>query len=170
MKMADENGSGTDWGSLISLLAGAAGGLLSGQSLTGKQSEMTPNTAPLTPEGQRIMDEYVKTLDATPRMKTYRMGNVSSTMPDRSRLGILKNMMLLEQIRKGGLTQKPAEAGILGKLAPLLASLGGKKQNTNDPYNLGVPQYDAGTVGYDPNYKPNNDNWWMNSFGTDSGE
>jgi hypothetical protein len=126
----------------------------------------------LTPEGQMIMDEYTKTLNATPMTRNIRMGNVSASLPNKSRLGILKNMITLEAIRRGGLTQQPAETGILGKLAPLLASLGTKKTNPNDPYNLGTStvKYDSGNVGYDPNYTPDANNWWLNSYGTDSGE
>ena len=160
--MATETG-GTDWGSLITLLAGVVGGLSSGQSLTGKPQQQGANTGPLTAEGQRIMDEYTRTLDQTPMTTTNRMGNVSVTLPNKSRLGILKNMAALELIRKGNLTQQSAEEGILGKLAPLLAAMTKKKKDPNDPYNLGTTtpntNYNAGTVGYDPNYKPEND--WM---------
>jgi hypothetical protein len=137
--MADETTGGTDWGSLITLLAGVIGGLSSGQTLTGKPARMESTTAPLTPEGQRIMDEYQRTLDATPMMGSTSMGNVSATFPNKSRVGILKNMVALELLRKGGLTNLPAETGILGNLAPILASLK-KKQ---DPYQMGLDKTGA---------------------------
>ena len=158
--MADETtttDSGTNWGSLATILAGLIGGLSSGQSLLGTPNKQVPNTGPLTPEGQQIMDEYTKALNATPVMSNFRFGGTNFSIPNRNRLNVLKQMLALEQIRKGNLTNQPADTGLLGKLAPILASLSGgtkKKQNPNDPYNLGLGggNGDSGITGSNQTY------------------
>jgi hypothetical protein len=120
----NKTNTGTDWGTLLTLLASLYGGVSSGQSLLGKPAGQVSSVGPLTPEGQSIMDEYTKELNATPLTSSTRMGNVKVTLPNRSRLGILKNMANFENARRGSLySTQPSETGLLGKLAPLLASI-----------------------------------------------
>jgi hypothetical protein len=166
--MAEE--TGYDWSSLIPILAGVVTNLAGGGSLTGKPRQQVSTVGPLTPEGQKIMDEYSRTVAATPMMTSTSMGNVRATFPNKSRIGLLKQMALLDAARRGTLEQQPAEEGVLGRLAPLLASMYSNKRK--DPWGGIKPtvNYNAGNVGYDPNFTQNPDDWWMNSFGTSEGE
>jgi hypothetical protein len=95
--------------------------------LTGKPTGQVSTVGPLTPEGASIWDEYMKMLSNTPATKNINFGGQGWTINNPQRMGLLKALGSLDTERKGILQQTPETTGLLGRLAPLLAALGGNK-------------------------------------------
>ena len=121
--MADQTveSSSPDYSWVIPILAG----LLSGQSATGQSAGTVSTTGPLTPEGRQIWDQYTKMLGTMPDSRNINFGGQKFNIPNYQKVGLLKALLGVDKSRNNSLTPQAAQTGWLGKLAPLLAQVGG---------------------------------------------
>lgn len=104
---------------------------LGDQTLLGTPSRQVSNVGPLTTEGQILWNEYMKMVNAIPSTRNIKFGGQNWVTPNRQKERVLGLLSSLDASRRGTLGMQPEQAGILGKLAPLLAMMGGTNKTGN---------------------------------------